>query len=125
MVKSASQKKYSILLWIARIWSILSIGFLVFMIGAHFLNGDFGNFNHSREILLFAFFPVGVILGLLIAWLKPGLGGSLAILSLLAFRITANEIDFNFWIDGLAAPGFLFFLYWSITKKRKKNSPAD
>lgn len=110
-------RKYRWLLWLARIWSLLSIGFLLFMIIGHLLGGDFGSFNDNTERLMFLFFPIGVIVGLGLAWWKSWLGGLVTIGSLLAFRLIGNEIDFNFWIDGIAAPGFLFLLYWALTKR--------
>ena len=53
----------TVLRWIARIWGILSIAFiLVMFIGNIFLETDPYQFQ-SEELLAFAFFPVGVLAG--------------------------------------------------------------
>lgn len=116
---TSSNKNYRWLLWLARIWNALALAFLLFMLIAHLVGDEEMNFNSQKEWLMFLFFPIGLILGLALCWWKSWLGGLVAIGSLLAFRVIGQEIDFNFWIDGAAAPGFLFLLHWALEKKRK------
>ena len=116
---AANKNKYRWLLWLARIWNALAMAFLLFMLIGHLVGGDDMTFNNQKEWLMFLFFPIGVLLGLALCWWKPWLGGLVTIGSLLAFRLIGNEVDFNFWIDGAAAPGFLFLLYWTLVKKSK------
>lgn len=118
MTTTPTQKnKYRWLLWLARIWNVLSIAFLLFMLIGHLVGDDGFAFANQKEWLMFLFFPMGVLLGLALCWWKSWLGGLITIGSLIAFRLVGQEIDFNFWIDGTAAPGFLFLLYWALNKK--------
>ena len=120
---TSDKNKYRWLLWLARVWNILALAFLLFMLIAHLVGDEEMNFANQTEWLMFLFFPIGVILGLAVCWWKSWLGGLITIGSLLAFRLIGQEIDFNFWIDGTAAPGFLFLLYWAIVKKKKGALP--
>jgi hypothetical protein len=99
--------------WMATVWSILAVGVvLVFAIGE--------GLNLSRftghELVLFIFFPVGVCLGLVLAWRWEGLGGGIAVGSMAAFylveRLTSASFPRGFAFAALAAPGFLFLLSW-------------
>lgn len=74
---------------------------------------DLGNFG-PRDWVLFAFFPVGVCLGLVLAWAWDCLGGGLAVISLAAFY-AVNAFESGSFPRGpafvaVAAPGFLFLL---------------
>ncbi|MBT8320613.1 MAG: hypothetical protein KJO90_02965 [Eudoraea sp.] len=115
---SSNTVKYRWLLWLARIWNVLSLAFLLFMLIGHLVGDEDMTFANQTEWLMFLFFPIGIIIGLALCWWKSWLGGLITIGSLLAFRLIGNEIDFNFGIDGTAAPGFLFLLHWTLLKKR-------
>jgi hypothetical protein len=95
--------------WSARILSLLAVGVvLLFAIGE--------GLNLSRftatELVLFAFFPVGVCLGMVLAWRWEGLGGGITLASFAAFylvhRLTSSGFPRGFAFLALAAPGFLF-----------------
>jgi len=115
--------------WIARIWGSISLAFLVFFVGAHLiasLTGDgepLGKFNSESEMISFAFFPVSVIIGLGIAWKWEGLGGLITIAGIIGFHVMRPDLIFNVMIDGLAAPGLFYILYWFLARgfiKEKK-----
>ena len=99
--------------WSARVLSILAVGVvLLFAIGeglnlAHFT---------ARALVLFAFFPVGVSLGMALAWRWEGLGGGITVASLagfyLAHRLMSSGFPRGYALVALAAPGFLFLLCW-------------
>ncbi len=98
--------------WTARVWSILSIVFvLVFAIGEGMGGGP--RPSHQEWVGL-ALFPIGVGLGLVVAWFRDEMGGILALGSLIAFYVW-NLLRSGHWPRGpffflVAAPGLLFLL---------------
>ena len=116
-MKNKTQIRQIILL-LARISATLSLIFLMVMIIGH-LFGEEDNLKgiQGMELLAFAFFPVGVMSGLLLAWKKELIGGLITVISLFAFHLITNDYSFLGWIDILAAPGFLYLIYgWMIRK---------
>ena len=96
---------------IARFWSLLStIMILLFLFGE--------GLDPSRltlnEWIGFAFFPIGLLLGLLISWTKELAGGIVTILSVLIFAIIMN---INLFIGALAFPGLLFVIHSLMIKE--------
>jgi hypothetical protein len=112
----------SVLRWSARVLSILVIGVVLL-----FAFGEGLNLSHFsvRELILFAFFPVGVCLGMALAWRWEGLGGGIIIASLASFylvhRLTSSAFPRGLAFVAMAAPGFLFFLYWLRTLPTAKS----
>lgn len=107
------------LCWSARILSILSIGtVLLFAFGEGFNPFHFS----SRELILSLFFPLGVCLGMALAWRWEGIGGFITLVSLLLFYLVNRILSPRFPGPALvvfAAPGFLFLLYWLMTSNVK------
>ena len=108
--------------WIARIWSILSLAFLLLFFGASII-GSIGKETFVfKDVFQFVFFPIGLTIGLIIAWKREGLGGIIAIGSIIGFHLQMlvkhGKLDFVLFIDLLAAPGILFILYWILSRKR-------
>jgi hypothetical protein len=106
-----------VLRWIARLTSLASLGFLaLFMI--------FEDFNPAflrlHEWVLGLFSPLGVALGLILAWRRELLGGVIAVASLVGFYVTHYFLTGNLPHGGvylaLAAPGFLFLLSGVLSK---------
>ena len=101
----------------ARIWSLVSIGFiLLIFFGEGFSQGfDVASIT-SREWVLFACFPVGLLVGLILAWWREGIGGAIAIVSFLTFYLVDFLDDGSFprgpWFALLAVPGLLFLICW-------------
>ena len=108
--------------WIARIWSILSLAFLLLFFGAAiFSSGGTATFAF-KDVFQFVFFPIGLAIGLILAWKWEGLGGIIAIASIIGFHlqmlIKHGKPDFGLYFELLAAPGILFILYWLLSRKR-------
>jgi hypothetical protein len=78
----------------------------------------------ARELLLFVFFPLGVSLGMLVAWRWEGLGGGITVASLIAFYLVhflqSSQFPRGLAFVTVAAPGFLFLLYWLWTRSAAK-----
>jgi hypothetical protein len=108
----------NIIRWIARILSVVSIGIiLLFMAGEGF---DYTQIKLS-EWLLFIFFPIGVSIGMVLAWWQEGIGGIITVGSFIMFYAVHFVISGRF-PHGLAflvftIPGFLFLLCWYRIRK--------
>jgi hypothetical protein len=74
-----------------------------------------------NEVVALAFFPIGVIVGMLIAWRKKGLGSTITLASPAAFYVWMLAIDGRAlrgpYFALLAAPGLLF-LVCSLLERR-------
>jgi hypothetical protein len=102
-----------VLRWLARVLSILALGIvLLFAFGEGL---DLSHFT-TRDWVLFVFFPLGVFLGMAVAWRWEGLGGGITAASLAAFylahRLLSPSFPRGFAFVAIAAPGFLFLLCW-------------
>jgi hypothetical protein len=115
------------IIWIARIWSLASIGFVLLFLFGSGLSGHGAKLTPAEWVGL-AFFPSGVCLGLVIAWFRPRLGGAIATVCLIAFYL------WSLWERGrlpggpyfvlVAVPGFLFLLSTFVSWPRQKMRPA-
>lgn len=81
---------------IARISSLLSIGFLFLIVAGEILFPHAAGPFTNREILPMLFFPIGVVAGMVLAWRTELAGGLLTIASLLAFYLTLFAFDGRF-----------------------------
>ena len=105
--------------WTARLLSLLSIGVLLF-----FVIGEGFNPLHldPRELLLSVFFPIGVLLGMGLAWRWEALGGALTIVSFAAFYgvhwLGSGRFPSGVFFALFASPG-LFFLLAALVGPRK------
>ena len=98
---------------LARVGSIASITLLVSLFMGEALHPAEISPNEWAGLL---FFPIGVMIGMIVAWWKEGLGAAVTVLSLLAFYLVYGYILSNH-IGGwafivFASPGFLFLLHW-------------
>ncbi|MBE0639567.1 MAG: hypothetical protein IH598_13705 [Bacteroidales bacterium] len=108
-----------IIRWIARIWGSCSLAFMLFFLGAHLIGSitsEGEEFNSQSEMVSFAFFPVSIIIGLIVAWKWEGVGGLITIAGIVGFHFLRPDLLFDPWISGLAAPGLFFILYWLISR---------
>lgn len=98
---------------LARVGSIASITLLIIIFQAE-------AFHPSeiapKEWFGLIFFPIGVVVGMIIAWWKEGLGASVTVGSLIAFYFVYGYL-LSTHVGGwafvvFASPGFLFLLHW-------------
>lgn len=99
----------------AKIWSILIIAFLLFMlVGEVVFPHEGEGFLNITEIIAMVFFPFGVVVGMGISWKWERIGGIITIISLIVFclLILIPRRAFGgipvFLL--LAGPGFLFLI---------------
>ncbi|RLC58210.1 MAG: hypothetical protein DRH89_01630 [Candidatus Cloacimonadota bacterium] len=115
--------KLTFLRWTARIWSYIVVAFILLFVGAQIVESGIDADSFSlMEGIAFAFFPIGLTLGLIIAWWKEGLGGIIATISIIAFHLIMlfahGNPDFVILIELLAVPGPLFIIYWLLSRKK-------
>jgi hypothetical protein len=113
-----------VLRWIARVWSIVSIIALLlpFIVEGFYWLGA----TSSREVIGHLCF-LAVLVGLIVAWRREGLGGGLVLAGTGVFYLT-------WWLSGktvrgpflliLAAPGFLFVLHWLLDRAAGEQTQA-
>jgi hypothetical protein len=98
---------------LARVTSIASMTLLVLLFMGEALHPAEISSNERVGLL---FFPIGVIIGMIVAWWKEGLGSVVTLLSLLAFYLVYGYLLRNHiggWaFIAFASPGFLFLLHW-------------
>ena len=97
---------------LARVGSIASITLLLMLfIGEGFYPSEISR-NEWAGLL---FFPLGVMIGMVIAWWKEGWGSAITLGSLLAFYVVWGYLLRNhiggWWFVVFASPGFLFLLH--------------
>jgi len=106
--------------WVARIGSVVSLTLLV----ALFIGEGLHPSQVARsEWVGLLFFPIGVMLGMIVAWWKEGLGASITVTSLIGFYVIYGYL-FRNHIGGwafvtFASPGFLFLLHWLLRPTRE------
>lgn len=108
---------------LARVGSIASITLLVLLFQPEMLNpSEISPGDWSGLI----FFPIGVIIGLAIAWWKEGLGAAITLGSLLAFYLVYGYF-MRYHIAGwafivFASPAFLFLLHWLFSGAEERHA---
>jgi len=116
-------KLVSALRWTARVWSAASVALVL-----AFIVGEGRNPSRPSEWLGFLFFPFGICVGMILAWWKERLGGSITVGSLLAFymvyRATAGAFPKGWAWLAFAAPGFLFLLSSHGSRRARGESDA-
>lgn len=97
----------------ARIWSLASIVFVLAFLLGEGLSGPDGRPTAAEWIGL-ALWPGGVVVGLVVAWFRKGLGGAVAIGSLIAFYawhlVERGTFPRGPYFLLVAAPGVMFLL---------------
>jgi len=105
--------------WTARLWSVASVVLVV-----AFIAGEGFHPSGLKDWLGVLFFPIGISVGMLLAWAKERLGGSITVGSLLTFYVVRFATTGTFpkgwaWL-AFAAPGFLFLLASDLSSRRRK-----
>jgi len=108
---------------LARVGSIASITFLVMLfVGEGFHPSEV---TAKQWVGLF-FFPLGVTVGMIVAWWKEGVGAAITLGSLLGLYLVYGFF-MRYHIGGwaffvFASPGFFFLLHWLFSGAEKKHS---
>jgi hypothetical protein len=101
---------------LARVGSIASITILILIFVGEGLHPSEISSNEWAGLL---FFPIGVTIGMIVAWWKEGVGSAVTLLSLLAFYLVYGYFLRNHiggWaFIAFASPGFLFLLHWLLS----------
>ena len=108
---------------LARVTSIASITLLLMLFASELLNPSE---VAPRQWVGLVFFPLGVIVGMIIAWWKEGLGSAITLGSLLGLYLVYGYF-MRYHIAGwafivFASPGFLFLLHWLLSGAEKKHA---
>jgi len=109
--------------FLARAGSVISIILLLLLFQAEVFHPSE---IAPREWFGLVFFPIGIIIGLTIAWWKEGLGVSITLGSLLAFYLVYGYL-LRYHIGGyafviFASPAFLFFFHWVLRQASHKHA---
>ena len=111
---------HTIIRWTARIWSIPGIAVLLLpylMEGLYWLEA-----SSWREVVGHVCF-FAVLVGLILAWFREGLGGALTSAGFTVFYLTwgaTGDLPKGPFLALIAAPGFLFLAYWLLTRRRQQ-----
>jgi len=106
---------------LARVGSIASITLLILLFMGEALRPSEISPN---EWVGLAFFPTGVVIGMVIAWWKEGVGSVVTVASLVGFYLVYGYL-FRNHVGGwafitFASPGFLFLLHWVLSSAEKR-----
>ena len=105
----------------ARVGSIASITLLVLIFMGEGLHPSEISSDEWAGLL---FFPIGVTIGMIVAWWKEALGSAVTLLSLMAFYLVYGYLLRNHiggWaFIAFASPGFLFLLHWLLRGAAEK-----
>ena len=119
-MKERSFRLVVILRWIARILSIISIGFVLLFLVGEILPPDTQAVFKVRDVVAMVFFPIGVCIGLGLAWRRELQGGTIAIGCVAAFYLILFLFDGRFprgpYFFLLASPGLLFVAVWGVER---------
>lgn len=121
-----SKNKLKYLYWIARVWGLLALIFLLFFLIAHIveaLKDDlpiFAEFS-KEEMFSFTFFPIGMIISLTLVQFKHRLGGILCLISTIGFLISRPDLLTDPMIYSFGTPGLLFLIYSYLNSGNQKS----
>lgn len=106
----------------ARVGSIASITLLVMIF---FGEGSRSDISRNEWIGL-TFFPLGVVIGMIISWWKEGVGSVLTVASLIGFYLVYGYLLENhiggWWFIVFASPGFLFLAHWFLNSAGRRHA---
>jgi hypothetical protein len=107
--------------WVARAWSVLNV-ILVFMFAIGASLRPTGPVPNYQEWISLALWPVGVAIGLLLAWLHEALGALLALSSLIAFYLwnllRTGSLPRGPFFFLIAAPALVFLLAATLSRRQ-------
>lgn len=105
---------------IAKVWSLVSVAFLLLMFIGEALHPTTAQLPTVEEGIAMLFFPLGVCLGMILAWRREALGGTITVVSMSAFYVWMRILRGSFprgpYFLLVAAPGCLFLASWVIAR---------
>lgn len=108
---------------LARVGSIASMTLLVMLFVGE---GSHPSRISANEWAGLLFFPLGVVVGMVISWFKEGIGSVVTLGSLLGFYLVWGYLMRNhiggWWFLVFASPGFLFLLHWLLSGAEEKHA---
>ena len=108
---------------LARVGSIASITLLILLFMGDAVRPSEISTNEWAGLV---FFPIGVVIGMVIAWWKEGVGSVLTVASLIGFYMVYGYLLRNhiggWWFIVFASPGFLFLLHWFLNSGEKRHA---
>lgn len=112
----------AVIKWFARLSSIVSITLMAMML----VGEEFHPSEISRnEWVGLLFFPFGVVIGMVIAWWKEGIGALVTVGSLTSFYLVYGYLlgrPVGPWFVVFASPGFLFLLHWLLSGVQERHA---
>jgi hypothetical protein len=110
---------------LARVGSIASITLLLMLFVGDGFHPSKISVNEWAGLL---FFPTGVVIGMVIAWWKEGMGSVVTLGSLLGFYLVWGYLMRNhvggWWFVVFASPGILFLLHWLLHGAEERHAVA-
>jgi hypothetical protein len=108
---------------LARVGSIASITLLLMLFVGEGFHPSKISTNEWAGLL---FFPIGVVIGMAIAWWKEGVGSVITVGSLIGFYLVWGYIMRNhiggWWFLVFASPGFLFLLHSLLSGREERHA---
>ena len=108
---------------LARVGSIASITLLLMLFAGEGFHPSKISANEWAGLL---FFPIGVVIGMAIAWWKEGVGSVITLGSLIGFYLVWGYLLRNhiggWWFLVFASPGFLFLLHWLLSDHEERHA---
>jgi hypothetical protein len=108
---------------LARVGSIASITLLLMLFFGEGLEPSKISLNEWAGLL---FFPIGVVIGMTLAWWKEGVGSVITVASLVGFYLVWGYLLRNhiggWWFLVFASPGFLFLLHWLLSGGEERHA---
>ena len=122
MLNNNSSLPLIVVKWLARVSSIVTITLMAMM----FVGEGFRPSEISRNQWIgLIFFPFGVVIGMVIAWWKEGVGAIVTVGSLTGFYLIYGYLlgqPIGPWFIVFASPGFLFLLHWLVSGVQERHA---
>lgn len=113
--------------WLARGLSVLSIGTLAMFVAHDVPTPSRVTFAEGLALM---FFPLGVVIGMIVAWKWEGIGSSLGLTSLALFYgvyrfLLSNHFPTGWWFLIFSLPLFIFLATWIVSRTTPRRNNAD
>ena len=106
-----------IILWVSLILGGIVLAFVAWFLVAHLVQPQDNGSNSTLEGLSFAFFPVGLSVGLAVAYWRRGLGGAIALGSMIGLFILRPDLLGHGLFLVFVVPGLGYVLHHLLTRR--------